>query len=85
MNHLWCPRCDVIVEAESCSCGTQAEKVTYGVDMTELLITAQALVGLVTIPDDFDGSKWDLATIQADLDRRDELAALAQALAEAIA
>ncbi len=86
-SHLWCPKCDVMAEGDGPdhSCGTKLHAVPHGVDMTELVLTAQAMTGLLSIPPGFDPSAWDLDAIQEDLDRRDELMAITQAEAEALA
>ncbi len=87
MSHLWCPRCDLIDPGKGPdhSCGMQLVTVPHDGDMTDLLMLAQALTGLVSTPQGFDRSKYDLDALQDDMDRRDELMAVAQAEAEAIA
>lgn len=82
---LWCPSCDIIVrDTRVCTCGSELHRVAHGVDTTELLLTAQTVAGLLSRPDGFDPSRWNLAAIQADLDERDDIltAADARAFAE---
>ena len=72
-QHLWCPACDAMVrDSDACACGGPLIRVVHDLDMVELLITAQALTGLVTVPPNFDGNRWDIDLIQADIDARDE-------------
>lgn len=87
MSHLWCPRCDLMAKDDGPdhSCGTRLEEVPHNVDMTDLLMVAQALAGLVSPPPGFVRGDWSMADIQDDLDRRDEMMATTQAEAEALA
>ena len=72
-RHLWCASCDAMIrDSDACACGGELIVVAHDLDMVELLITAQALTGLVTVPPNFEGNKWDIDLIQADIDARDE-------------
>jgi hypothetical protein len=62
----------MVRDSDACSCGSQLIAVAHDLDMVELLITAQALTGLVTVPPNFEGNNWDIDLIQADIDARDE-------------
>jgi hypothetical protein len=71
---MWCATCDKIVaDTPACSCGADIYPVTHPLDMVELLITAQALHGLVTVPPGFESTRWDIDALQDDIDARDEL------------
>jgi hypothetical protein len=87
VSHLWCPRCDLIDPGDGPdhSCGVRLVQVPHDADMTDLLMLAQALAGLVTTPPGFDRSQYTLEDLQADMDRRDEIMATVQAEAEATA
>ena len=72
-QHLWCPGCDAMIRgSDACACGGPLIPVPHDLDMVELLITAQALTGLVTVPPNFEQNRWDIDLIQADIDERDE-------------
>jgi len=87
VSNLWCPRCDLMAKDDGPdhTCGTTLVEVPHDMDMTDLLMTAQAVAGLVSPPPGFVRGEWDMQDIQDDLDRRDELMATTQAEAEAIA
>ncbi len=73
LQHLWCPGCDAMIrDSDACSCGVSLVRVAHDLDMVELLITAQALTGLVTVPPNFEPNRWNIDDIQADIDARDE-------------
>ncbi len=81
MKHLWCASCDVVVKGqEKCPCGAALHKVVHDLDMVDLLMTTQALTGLLTAPADFDPYDWDIDALVEDMDRRDELMAEQAAL-----
>lgn len=75
-DHLWCPSCDrIVVDPGVCACGSRPVAVAHGLDMVELLIAAQALTGLVTLPPGFDPDCWDIDALKTDIDARDEILA----------
>ena len=79
---MWCPRCDLIAtDGKECACGSKLYKVAHAVDTTELLLTALTVSGLLSRPDGFDPSAWNLQAIQDDLDARDDIITAAEALA----